>query len=71
MRPHALTNFEIQKSCSSKPKFNGLHSKNNLPKLKDGTYGINLDEYKSIGTYQIALYVDGYNVTYYGSFEAE
>ena len=71
MHPHALTNFEIQKSYPSKSKFNGLHSGNNLPKLKDGTYVINLDEYKSIGTYQIALYVDGDNVTYYDSFEAE
>ena len=71
MSPHPLTNFEIQKSYPNKPKFNGLYSRNNLPKLKDGTYVINLDEYKSIGTYQIALNVDGDIVTYYDSFEAE
>ena len=71
MRPHPLTNFEIQKSYPNKPKFNGLHSRNNLPKLKDGTCVINLGEYMSIGTYQIALNVDGDNVTYYDSFEAE
>ena len=71
MRPYPLTNFEIQKSYPNKPKFNGLYSRNNLPKLKDGTYVINLDEYKSVGTYQIALNVDGDIVTYYDSFEAE
>ena len=71
MRAYPLTNFEIQKSYPNKPKFNGLYSRNNLPKLKDGTYVINLEKYKSIGTYQIALNVDGDIVTYYDSFEAE
>ena len=27
--------------------------------MKDGTYVINFDEYKSIGTYWIVLYVNG------------
>ena len=34
-----------------KPKFNGDYSRNNPPKIKDGTYVINLDEDKSIGTH--------------------
>ena len=34
MLPHPLTNFEIQ----SYPKFNGVYSRNNLPKLNDGAY---------------------------------
>ena len=33
------------------PKFNGVHSRYKLPKIKDGAYVINLDEYKSIGTH--------------------
>ena len=48
MPPHPLTNFEMQKYYKNKPKFNGIHSRNNLPKLKDGAYVINLDEYESI-----------------------
>ena len=32
MLPHPLTNFEIQKYYQSKPKFNGVYSRNNLPK---------------------------------------
>ena len=27
---------EIQKDYQNKPKFNGVYSKNNLPKIKDG-----------------------------------
>ena len=33
----------------------------NLPKRKDGAYLTNLDEFKSIGTHWIALYVNGNN----------
>ena len=35
----------------NKPKFNGVYSSNNLSKIKDGAYVINLDEFKSIGTH--------------------
>ena len=43
--PHPLTNFEIQKYYKNEPRFNGVFSRNNLPKkIKDGTYVINLDE---------------------------
>ena len=38
-----------------KPKFNGVYSRNNLPKIQDRTYVINLDEHKSIETHWIAL----------------
>ena len=55
---HLLTNFEIQKYYQSEPKFNGVYSRNNLPKIKDGTYVINLDEFKSTETHSIALYVN-------------
>ena len=43
-----LTNFEIQKYFQNKPKFNGVYSRNNLPKIKDEPYVIDADEYKSI-----------------------
>ena len=48
MPPHPLTNFEILKYCQSEPKLNGVYSRNNLPKIKDGAYVINLEEFKSI-----------------------
>ena len=51
MPPLPLANFEMQKYYQNKPKFNGIYSRNNLIKIKDGSYVINRDEYKSIGTY--------------------
>ena len=71
MPSHPVTNFEIRKHYQNEPKFNGVYSRNNLPKIKDGAYVINLDEYKSIGTHWIALYVNAENVTYFDSFGVE
>ena len=34
MPPHPLTNFEIQKYYKNEPRFNGVFSRNNLPKKK-------------------------------------
>ena len=56
MPPHPLTNFEIQKYYQNEPRFNGVYSRDNLPKIKDGAYVINLDEYSDIGTHWIAFY---------------
>ena len=61
-------NFEIKKYYQNKPKFNGVYSRNNSPKLKDGTYVINLDGFKSIETHWIALYVTVNNIIYFESF---
>ena len=36
MPPYPLTNFEIEKYYQNKPKFNGVYSRNNLPKIKHG-----------------------------------
>ena len=66
MPTNPLTNFEIQKyyqndpqlSSKSKPKFSGVYSRNNSPKIKYGVSVINIDEYKSIGTDWIALHVE-------------
>ena len=57
MLPPPLTNFEIQKYYENEPKFNGVFSRDNLPKkIKDGAYVINLDEYADTGTHWIALF---------------
>ena len=66
-----LTNFEIQKYYQNNLRFNGVYLRNNLSKIKDGAYLINLDEYKSIGTQWIALFVNVDNVTYFDSFKVE
>ena len=55
MPPLSLANFKIQKYYENKPTFNGVYSRNNLSKIKDGAYIVNLDESESIGTHWIAF----------------
>ena len=71
MTPHPLTDFEIQKYYQNEPRFNGVYSRDNLPKIKDGAYVINLDEYSDIGTHWVALYVQNNAVTYFDSLGVE
>ena len=77
MPSHPLTNSEIQKYYQNEPKFNGVCSRSNLPKIKDEAHVINLDEYESIGTHWIALYENGnnrresYDAIFFDSFGVE
>ena len=64
MPPHPLTNFEIQKYYKKEPRFNGVYSRDNLSRIKDGACVINIDEYSDIGTHLIALYVQNNDVNY-------
>ena len=67
--PHPLTNFEIQKYYKNDPGFNGVFSRNNLPKKNKGwAYVINLDEYADVGTHWIALLCDRNEIVYFDSF---
>ena len=68
MLPYPLTNLKIEKCYYNTSKFNGVYSRNNLPKIKDKVYVINLDDSKSIETHWITLYVNGNNITYFDSF---
>ena len=74
MPRHPLTNFEIKKYYKNEPRFNGVFSKNNLPKkeIKDGAYIINLDEYANVSTHWIALFCKKKNeIVYFDSFGVE
>ena len=53
-----LWNTKIYKN---EPRFNGFFSRDNLHKIKDGAYVINLDEYSDIGTHWVALCVQNNN----------
>ena len=64
---HPLTNAEIQKYYQNEPRFNGVYSRNNLHKIKDGTHVKTLHEYKSIKIHWISFYMNGDNVTYIDS----
>ena len=72
MLPHSLTNFEIQKYYKNEPRFNGVFSRDNMPKkIKDGAYIINLDEYADAGTPWIALFCYRSEIVYFDSFGVE
>ena len=58
----------MQKYYENKSKFNRVYSRINLFKIKDLAYIINPDEYESVRTHWIALYVNANNVTYFDSF---
>ena len=56
--PHPLTDFQVKDCYDKEPRFNGVYSRDNLPKIiKNGAYVINLDEYADVGTHLIALYL--------------
>ena len=72
MPPHPLTNSEIQKYYENEPRFNGVFSRDNLPKnIKDGAYVINLDEYADTGTHWIALFCNKNEIVHFDSFGVE
>ena len=45
MPSYPLINFEMQRYYQNEPKFNGIYSRNNLLKIKERAYVINLDEF--------------------------
>ena len=72
MPSHPLTNFELEKYYQNEPRFNGVFSRNNLPKqIRDGAYVIHLDEYGNIGTHWIALSCNRNEIAYFDSFGVE
>ena len=48
---HSLTNFVTEKLYENEPRYNGIYSRNNLPKIKDGVYVIIRNEYRRIGNH--------------------
>ena len=71
MPPHPLSIFEIQNYYKNEPRFNGVFSRNNSPKKKDGAYVINMDEYADVGTHWIALFCSRNEIVYFNSFGVE
>ena len=42
--PHLSRNFEIQKYYQNELKFNGVYSRNDLPKIRDKAYVIKIND---------------------------
>ena len=53
------------------PRINGVYSRDNLHKIKDGAYVINLDEDSDVRTHWVALCTQNSDVTYFDSFGVE
>ena len=68
---HPLSNIEIEKDFNYVPRFNGIFSRNNLPRIKYGAYVINLDDKKCGGTHWVSLFIDRNAVVYFDSFGIE
>ena len=66
-----MNNFKIQKYYQNEPRFDGVYSRDNLSKIKDGTYVINLDECFDIESHWIALYMLNNNVIHLDNFGDE
>ena len=49
-------------------RFNGVFSRDNLPRMKDGVYVINLDNKPSEGTHWVSLCNVRNTAVYFGSF---
>ena len=67
---HLLSNIKIFRYFNYEPRFN-CFSKNNLARIKDGGYVINLDNEKSKGTHWVSLYIDRNTAVYFDSFGIE
>ena len=55
---HPLSNIKITNYFNDEPRFNGVFSRNNLPRIKDGAHVINLDDKKSKGTHWVSLFIN-------------
>ena len=65
---HPLTNWEIMHYFKNAKGFNGVFSRNNLPKLKNGACVINLDHSKNTGRHWIVIFMNSSEVIYIDSF---
>ena len=54
---HSLNNINITNYFYDKPRFNVVFSRNNLPRIKDWAYVINLDGRNGKGTHWISLII--------------
>ena len=73
MPAHPLRNFEIQEYYKNEPRFNGVYSRDNLPKTRENETAciVNLDNYKNTSIHWIALYVKDNEITYLDYFGVE
>ena len=63
-----LTNFDFMRYYKDNPKFGSVYSRDNLPRLKESFYIVNLDDKGGPGTHWVVVYNLGKNCIYFDSF---
>ena len=66
-----FNNIEITNYFDYEPSFNGVFQINNLPRIKDGAYIINLHDKNSKTTHWVSLFIDKNKAVYFDSFGIE
>ena len=57
--------IKITKYFNYEPRFNGVFSRDNLPRTKDGVYFINLDDEQSKGICWVSLFINRNTTVYF------
>ena len=65
---HPFSNIKITYYFNYEPRLNSIFSRNNLPRIKDGAYVINLNDKKSKGKHWVSLFIDRNTAVYFDSF---
>ena len=65
---HLLSNINITSYFNYKPWFYGVFSRDNLPRIKDGAYVININDNKSKGAQWVSLIFDRNTAMYFDFF---
>ena len=68
---HLLRKIEITKYFNYKSRFNGVYSKDKLPRTKNGVYLINLSYKKSKVTHWLSLFIEINTAVCFDSFGIE
>ena len=63
----SLTNIEITNYFNYGTRFNAVFPQTNLPKIKDGTYVIKIDDKNSKGTHWVSLFIDRNLAVYFSN----
>ena len=67
----SLSHIEINKYINYGPGFHGAFPRQNLRRIKDGAYVINLDDQQRKGTHWVSLFVNRNTAVYFDSFGIE
>ena len=67
----SLKQYQYYYYFNYKPRFNGVFSRNNLPRIKDQAFIINLEDKDSKWTHWVSLFVDINSLVYFDSFGVE